>query len=100
MADAPPGQGPAEGRAGQPVEPQPPMGGYNGTILRVNLTEMRLDEEPLTYRVARRYLGGAGLIAYFLYKELEAGVGALGPRNKLIFALGPVTGLSLPGASR
>ncbi len=100
MGEGRPGQGPAEGRAGQPVEPQPPMGGYNGTILRVNLTEMRLDEEPLTYRVARRYLGGAGLIAYFLYKELPPGIDPLGPENKLIFALGPVTGLTLPGASR
>jgi len=33
-------------------------------------------------------------------EELKAGIDALGPDNKLIFALGPVTGLSLPGASR
>jgi len=76
------------------------MGGYNGKIRWVDLSTFSLVDEPLTYELARKYIGGAGLIAYFLYKELEAGVGALGPRNKLIFALGPVTGLSLPGASR
>ncbi len=54
----------------------------------------------MTYEFARKYIGGAGFIAYFLWKELKQGVDALGPDNKLIFALGPVTGLSLPGASR
>jgi aldehyde:ferredoxin oxidoreductase len=76
------------------------MGGYNGKILRVNLSKMTLSDEPLTCELARRYLGGAGLIAYFLWNELKGGEDALGPENKLIFALGPVTGLSLPGASR
>ena len=77
-----------------------PMGGYNGKILRVGLSHMSLTDEPLTYELARRYIGGAGLVAYFLWKELRAGVDPLGPENKLIFALGPVTGLTLPGASR
>jgi aldehyde:ferredoxin oxidoreductase len=76
------------------------MGGYNQKILRVDLSRMRLTDEVLTYEVARKYIGGAGLVAHFLYKELDAGVDALGPKNKLIFALGPVTGLNLPGASR
>jgi aldehyde:ferredoxin oxidoreductase len=76
------------------------MGGYNGKILRVGLSHMSLTDEPLTYELARRYIGGAGLVAYFLWKELRAGVDPLGPENKLIFALGPVTGLTLPGASR
>jgi aldehyde:ferredoxin oxidoreductase len=83
-----------------PTPPSPPMGGYNGKILRVNLTNMTLTEEPVTYDLARRYLGGAGFVAYFLWKELKAGIDPLGPENKLIFALGPVTGLALPGASR
>jgi aldehyde:ferredoxin oxidoreductase len=78
----------------------PPMGGYNGKILRVNLSKMSLSDEPMTYEIARKYIGGAGFVAYFLWKELKGGEDALGPQNKLIFALGPVTGLTLPGASR
>ncbi len=76
------------------------MGGYNGKILRVDLSTLTLTDEPLTYELARRYVGGAGLVAYFLWKELRGGEDPLGPQNKLIFALGPVTGLTLPGASR
>jgi aldehyde:ferredoxin oxidoreductase len=89
------------GGVGLPVgPPPPPMGGYNCKILRVNLSAMSLADEPLTYEFARRYIGGAGFVAYFLWNELKAGVDPLGPENKLIFALGPVTGLTLPGASR
>ncbi len=105
---APPGPGspPAgpsgPGGFGPPTgpPPPPPMGGYNGKILRVNLSSGSLTTEPLTYELARRWVGGAGLVAYYLWKELKGGEDALGPANKLIFALGPVTGLVFPGAAR
>lgn len=76
------------------------MGGYNQKILRVNLTTKTISTEPLTYEIARKWVGGSGLVAYYLWKELKGGEDALGPDNKLIFALGPITGLVLPGASR
>lgn len=94
-----PGNG-AQGAGTPPGAPSFPMGGYNGKILRVDLSRMALVDEPLTYELARRYIGGAGFVAYFLWNELKAGVDPLGPENKLIFALGPVTGLHLNGASR
>ncbi len=75
-------------------------GGYNGKILRVNLSEGKITEEALDPLVCRRYIGGAGFVAYYLWKELKPGIDALSPENKLIFALGPVSGLLLPGASR
>jgi len=75
-------------------------GGYNGKILRVDLTKMTTSTEPLSEQFCRIYIGGAGFIAYYLWKELKSGIDALGPENKLIFALGPVSGLNLPGASR
>jgi aldehyde:ferredoxin oxidoreductase len=75
-------------------------GGYNGKILRVNLSTGRIAEEALDPLVCRRYIGGAGFVAYYLWKELKPGIDALSPENKLIFALGPVSGLLLPGASR
>ena len=93
--------GPAHGAPPPPPPPPPPkMGGYNGIILRVNLSNLTLTDEPLTYDFARKYVGGAGFVTYFLWNELKGGEDALGPQNKLIFALGPVTGLTLPGASR
>jgi aldehyde:ferredoxin oxidoreductase len=91
---------PQAGPGAPPAQPKPTMGGYNCKILRVNLSKSSVASEPLTYELARKYIGGAGFIAYFLWKEMKPGVDALSPDNKLIFALGPVTGLSLPGASR
>jgi aldehyde:ferredoxin oxidoreductase len=75
-------------------------GGYNGKILRVNLTSQKTATEVLDGQFCRRYIGGAGFVIYYLWKELRPGADALGPDNKLIFALGPVSGLQLPGAAR
>ena len=75
-------------------------GGYNGKILRVNLSENSISVEETDEAFCRKYLGGAGFISYFLWKELKQGVDPLGPDNKIIFALGPVTGVQLPGGGR
>ena len=74
--------------------------GYNGYALRVNLSNDSLVKESIDDAFCRKYLGGAGFIAYYLWKELKPGIDALSPENKLIFALGPVSGLTLPGAAR
>ncbi|MGD0794485.1 MAG: aldehyde ferredoxin oxidoreductase family protein [Dehalococcoidales bacterium] len=74
--------------------------GYNGKILRVNLSDKSIRAEEIDEQFCRKYLGGAGFIIYYLWKELEPGIDPLGPDNKLIFALGPATGLLVPGAAR
>jgi aldehyde:ferredoxin oxidoreductase len=76
------------------------IGGYNGKILRVNLSENAINTETLDELFCRRYIGGAGFVIYYLWKELKPGIDALAPDNKLMFALGPVSGLQLPGAAR
>ncbi|MFC1929768.1 aldehyde ferredoxin oxidoreductase family protein [Chloroflexota bacterium] len=75
-------------------------GGYNGRILRVDLSKKSIAEEAIDELFCRRYLGGAGFVLYYLWKELPTGADPLGPDNKLIFAAGPVTGVSLPGSGR
>ncbi len=75
-------------------------GGYNGKILRVNLSNNSVSVEAIDELVCRKYLGGAGFVSYFLLKEMQQGVDPLGSDNKLIFALGPLTGLLLPGSGR
>jgi aldehyde:ferredoxin oxidoreductase len=74
--------------------------GYNNKILRVNLSNKSIISEEINESICRRYLGGAGFVAYYLWKELKPGIDPLGLDNKLIFALGPITGMVLPGASR
>lgn len=76
------------------------IGGYNGKILRINLSNGNITDERIDEDFCRMYLGGAGFVAYYLWKELKEGVEPLGSENKLVFALGPFTGVSLPGASR
>jgi aldehyde:ferredoxin oxidoreductase len=89
------------GGPGGPPPPSPmPMGGYNGKLLRVNLSNKKITTEKLDPLFCRRYIGGAGFVIYYLWKELKPGIDALSPDNKLVFALGPVTGLPLAGAAR
>jgi aldehyde:ferredoxin oxidoreductase len=75
-------------------------GGYRGKILRINLTDQSAKIEDLPSDIARDYIGGAGFGVKYLYDEVPAGVDPLGPDNKLIFASGPLSGTSVPCASR
>lgn len=74
--------------------------GYNGRILRVNLSSNNISMEEPDEVFYRRYFGGRGMITYYLLKELKPGVDPLGPENKLIFAAGPVTGTPVAGSGR
>ena len=81
------------------MEQQVP-GGYNGKVLRVNLTNGKTTTEHIDDPFCRKYMGGTGFIAYYLLRELKGGIDPLGVENKLIFALGPLTGLTLGGCAR
>lgn len=74
--------------------------GYTGKILRVDLSRGATSIEAPDEGFYRRYIGGRALIGYFLLRELRAGEDALGPKNKLIFATGPVTAAPLIGSGR
>ncbi len=69
-------------------------------LLRVNLSTRTAQNEPVDERDVERYLGGRGLGAAYLFRELAPGTDPLGPENKLIFSAGPLTGTNLPGASK
>ena len=76
------------------------VNGYTGNILRVDLTEEKVSTENPDNIFYRRYIGGEGFVAYYLLKELKAGIDPLSPENKLIFATGPLTGFAIPGTGR
>ncbi|MBI4187971.1 MAG: aldehyde ferredoxin oxidoreductase, partial [Chloroflexi bacterium] len=80
--------------------PEQMTGGYTGKILRVNLSNNAITVDTPDEAFRRKYIGGAGYVAYFLWNELRKGIDPLGPENKLIFALGPVTGVPLSGSGR
>jgi len=76
------------------------MHGYLGRILRVDLSRGRLWDEALNEEYARRYIGGSGLAARYLYDVLDANTGPLGPDNPLLFLTGPLVGTSMTSAGR
>lgn len=74
--------------------------GYNKKIIRIDLSEHKIEiEEPDEY-IYRTYLGGAAFAAHYLLKELPKNVEPLSPENILVFACSVITGAPVPGASR
>ncbi|HAE62414.1 MAG TPA: aldehyde ferredoxin oxidoreductase [Eubacteriaceae bacterium] len=76
------------------------MNGYNGTVLRVNLTEKKVTKEPLNLEEAQKFIGGRGLATKMLMDEIDPQVDALSVDNKLIFVTGPLTGTPTPTGGR
>ena len=76
------------------------MHGYHGRILNVNLSSGRVDVETFDETFARQYLGGNGFAIRLLYERLAAGIDPLAPENMIVFAVGPTTDTTVPGATR
>ena len=68
-----------------------------GKILRVNLDKETFSEEFVDKKYLREVMGGRGLGALLLYKEVPQGIDPLGPENKLIYLTGPLVGTQSPG---
>jgi aldehyde:ferredoxin oxidoreductase len=66
-------------------------GGFHNRILRVDLSSGQSVVEEPGERFFRTYLGGWGLIAAVLLKELTPGTDPLSPQNLLVFAAGVAT---------
>lgn len=76
------------------------MNGFNGKVLRVDLSSSSFEVEERDEIFYRRYLGGECFVAFTLLKELRPGVDPLGPDNLLIFSTGIFTGAPLGGSGR
>jgi aldehyde:ferredoxin oxidoreductase len=69
------------------------MHGYNSRILWIDLTKKTSWVEEISPDIYIDFVGGKGLGAYLLYRELMPGVDPLSPENMLIFLSGPLQGL-------
>lgn len=76
------------------------VGGTWGKILHVDLTSGRIWNETLGDNIYLQLVGGRGLVAYLLMRDVPKGADPLGPDNLLIFAPGILQGTNLPGAGR
>jgi aldehyde:ferredoxin oxidoreductase len=74
--------------------------GWTGNVIRVDLSQSLITVEELDRESAEKFIGGRGLAVKYLYDEIDPAVDPLSPRNKLIFATGPLTGTGAPGSSR
>jgi len=72
------------------------MKGWNGQILRLDLSKGKSNIQCYDSSLALNFLGGRGFAIKILWDELRDGVDPLSPENKLVFACGPLTGLVLP----
>ncbi|MFC1898823.1 aldehyde ferredoxin oxidoreductase family protein [Chloroflexota bacterium] len=72
--------------------------GYAGKILRVNLTTEVLTEEVLDEATLRKWVGGAGFGAKYLYEEVPPEVQWDDPENRIIVACGPFGGTRMGGS--
>jgi len=60
-------------------------------ILRVDLSNNTLEEEDIPPNVKEKYLGGKGLVAYYMYKEVKPKTDPYSPENKMFIFNGPLT---------
>ncbi len=74
------------------------MAGYAGKILRVDLSVGHAYSEPLDEATLRKWVGGVGLGAKYLYDEVPPGVEWAQPENRLILTTGPLAGSGVFGA--
>jgi aldehyde:ferredoxin oxidoreductase len=72
--------------------------GYGGKILRIDLTNEQVTKEYLDEAILRKWVGGTGLGAKYLYDEVPAGVEWDEAGNRLILASGPLGGTSIGGS--
>jgi aldehyde:ferredoxin oxidoreductase len=73
---------------------------YSHRILRVDLTEGKVEIHDLEEQTPRKFIGGSGLAAKIVWDETTAATDPLSPENPLIFMIGPLTGTSAPMSSR
>jgi len=74
--------------------------GYNGKILRVDLTKGTLTVEEPPESFYRKYMGGSAMGLYYILKEMPKGADALSPENVLTLMCSVTTGAAISGQSR
>ncbi len=71
-----------------------------GKLLRINLTTNKISEEEIKPEILEMFVGGRGLGVKILSDEVDPTIDPLSEKNKLIFAVGPLTGTAAPTSGR
>ncbi|MFX1561866.1 MAG: aldehyde ferredoxin oxidoreductase family protein [Promethearchaeota archaeon] len=76
------------------------MYGWNGQLLRVNLSNEKAKIEKYSKDFALQFMGGRGFAVKILWDEVPPGTDPLSPENKFIAAAGPIAGLLMPNVGK
>ena len=68
------------------------MNGYQGEILKINLSTRKSEIENLKPEDAKKFIGGCGLGTKYLHELTDTKTDPLGENNVLVFLIGPLTG--------
>lgn len=74
--------------------------GWTGKRLRVDLSSGLVSAEEIDRSYRIKWLGGRGFNSKLLYSEVGPDADPLGPDNRLIFGVGPLTGTFAPSCGR
>jgi aldehyde:ferredoxin oxidoreductase len=72
--------------------------GYNGKILRVDLTKGKMIPEKSDEADRKNYVGGAALGMKYIYDEVPPGVAWNDPANRLYLGAGPLSASAVAGS--
>ena len=75
------------------------MYGWAGKILRVDLTNKTITEE-LTIPKYEKFIGGSGIGYKVMWDDVPHEADAFDSENRIVFAIGPLVGTEVPGATR
>ncbi|MEM4436897.1 MAG: aldehyde ferredoxin oxidoreductase N-terminal domain-containing protein, partial [Thermosphaera sp.] len=59
-------------------------------LLRIDLSNHKIEEEEIQDNIVEKFVGGKGLASYFMYKELKPRIDPYSPENKLFVFNGPL----------
>lgn len=76
------------------------MYGYNGKVLRIDLTNKTFKVEPLDEAKAKKFIGARGLGVKTYFDEVDPKIDPLAEENKLLIVGGPLTGSPMPTSGR
>ncbi|USS40947.1 aldehyde ferredoxin oxidoreductase family protein [Thermococcus aggregans] len=71
-----------------------------GRFLEIDLSKEKTSEMEVEPEIIRKFIGGKGIGAYFLYTFLKPKTNPLSPDNLLMFLNGPLTGTPFPSSGR
>ena len=76
------------------------LGGFTGTVARVNLSTGEIKKEKLNEEWIRLFIGGRGYGGKIIYDEVDAKVAPFAPENKVLIATGPTAASNAPAGGR